>query len=295
MKKIEDYKKEYNSIEVPDELEFLTKKTIKQAKKNIQEEDRMNSKMNIFKKASIVAVMGVSLVLVGVNTSHNIANAFSEVPVVSNIIEVITFRNYDYDNENYVADIDVPNVEGLDNKELENSLNQKYIAEGKELFDNFTNEVKSMEEIEGGGHLAVTAGYDIVTDTDNIIVIKRFEDKVIASSDSKVQYDVIDKAKEIVITLPSLFKDDTYINIISDDIKEQMKEQMKEDESIVYFFEEDGFESIDKNQNFYINEDNKLIISFDKYEVAPGYMGVVEFEISTELIKNSLVGDNYIK
>jgi hypothetical protein len=57
----------------------------------------------------------------------------------------------------------------------------------------------------------------------------------------------------------------------------------------------DPFEKITANHNFYINQDNKLVISFDKYEVAPGYMGVVEFIIPTEILSGDLVGSEYIK
>jgi hypothetical protein len=39
------------------------------------------------------------------------------------------------------------------------------------------------------------------------------------------------------------------------------------------------FEKIKADQNFYLSSNHKLVISFDKYEVAPGYMGIVEFEI----------------
>jgi hypothetical protein len=46
--------------------------------------------------------------------------------------------------------------------------------------------------------------------------------------------------------------------------------------------------------NFYINEDGKLVISFNEYDVAPGFMGVVEFVIPTDLIKDLLVSDYYI-
>lgn len=36
------------------------------------------------------------------------------------------------------------------------------------------------------------------------------------------------------------------------------------------------------------------MISFDKYEVAPGYMGVVEFEIPTDVLQEDLVSMKYI-
>jgi hypothetical protein len=55
------------------------------------------------------------------------------------------------------------------------------------------------------------------------------------------------------------------------------------------------FDSIAKDQSFYINNEGKLVISFDKYEVAPGYMGVVEFIIPSNVIADALVSNVYIK
>ncbi len=81
-----------------------------------------------------------------------------------------------------------------------------------------------------------------------------------------------------------------------------MIEQNKADENKFYWVEGiekdinmDLFEKISKDQNFYINSEGKLVISFDKYEVAPGYMGVVEFVIPTEILSDSLVSNEYIK
>lgn len=55
------------------------------------------------------------------------------------------------------------------------------------------------------------------------------------------------------------------------------------------------FEKISKYQNFYINNESKLVICFDKYEIAPGYMGVQEFIIPAEIISDILVSSEYIK
>ena len=52
---------------------------------------------------------------------------------------------------------------------------------------------------------------------------------------------------------------------------------------------------ISPEQNFYITEQGKLVISFDVYEVAPGFMGLVTFEIPTELLQDVLMSNKYIK
>ena len=52
------------------------------------------------------------------------------------------------------------------------------------------------------------------------------------------------------------------------------------------FWEDELAGKIDKNQNFYINNNGEIVISFDEYEVAPGYMGVVEFTIPNSVINS---------
>ena len=48
-----------------------------------------------------------------------------------------------------------------------------------------------------------------------------------------------------------------------------------------YFHDEmiPGFESIEEDQDFYINEAGNPVLIFEKYEIAPGYMGQPEFEV----------------
>jgi hypothetical protein len=165
----------------------------------------------------------------------------------------------------------------------------------------FLADMGDMKE-KGGGHLGVDSGYVIKTDTDRILSVGRYVVNTIASSSTTFKYDTIDKKNEVLITLPSLFKDDSYVDIISENIKEQMIKRHEADDMMFYWVEgveEEGlvdlFEKISKEQSFYINSEGKLVISFDKYEVAPGYMGIQEFVIPTEVISEILVSDEYIK
>ena len=107
------------------------------------------------------------------------------------------------------------------------------------------------------------------------------------------QYDTIDKKHEVLVTLPSLFKDKSYIKVISENIKQQMKHE----EGKIYWLTEedmDPFKEIAENQSFYITKDHKFRIVFDKYKVAPGDTGNIEFKIPTDVILNLLFGKRYI-
>ena len=102
-----------------------------------------------------------------------------------------------------------------------------------------------------------------------------------------------------MITLKDLFHEGSdYKKRISDSIKEQMRAQMKKDSSKTYFLDDDqpewDFKQIKDDANFYISDNGELTFVFDKYEVAPGYMGLVEFSVPTEKLSD-IVKDGYLQ
>ena len=292
--KMKQLKKEYMDIPIPEELDFLVRKSLKDGGV------KRYKKSNKYKWIGGV-VASVFIFTAAINTNPAFANALSDIPVVGSIVKVLTFREYKLEKDTYSANIEVPAIEGLENKELQNSLNEKYLQENKKLYDEFIADIEDLEK-NGGGHMGVASGYEVKTDNDRILSVGRYVVNIVGSSSTTIQYDTIDKKNQILITLPSLFKDESYVDIISENIKEQMREQMKNDENKIYWVSDAGleepmeyFDRISKEQSFYINNDGKLVISFDKYEAAPGYMGVVEFVIPTEVISDILVGNEYIK
>ncbi|MBZ9685207.1 DUF3298 and DUF4163 domain-containing protein [Clostridium estertheticum] len=297
-KNIKELKKEYMEVPIPDELDFLVKKALKDSGAYKKKGNWATKGLGI---AAAAVILAVGITTVGVNTNQAFASTLSKVPILGSLIKVVTFREYNVNENTYKADIKVPSVKGLDNnKALENSLNEKYVTENKKLYEAFMADMEKLKKNEGG-HLGIKSGYEVKTDTDNILSIKRYSASTV-NSYSSTKYDTIDKKNQVLITLPSLFKDDSYVKIISDNIKKQMIQQNNADSSKHFWVEgiEKNpnlcvFKEISKEQNFYINSENKLVICFDKYEVAPGAMGSPEFVIATDIISNVLVGNEYIK
>ena len=286
------FRNEYENIEIPDELEFLVRTTIKEQEKKMKRKNIINK--------SVIAAAVAGVVFVGsINLSSEISYALSEVPVLGSIVRVLTFKTFELKDNNFDAQLKTPAIEGLDSK-LEAMLNEKYLDENQKLYDDFMKEIDEMKKADmDEAHMGIASGYEVKTDTDKLLVIGRYVVNTAGSSSTTIKYDTIEKQNKLLITLPSLFKDEAYIDIISENIKAQMKEQMK-DENNVYWLEDEmmgdeNFSKIDKNQSFYITKDNQLVIAFDKYEVAPGYMGNPEFIIPSELLKDALVSEEYIK
>ena len=95
----------------------------------------------------------------------------------------------------------------------------------------------------------------------------------------------IDLSKNKKLTLEDVLGED-YKTIANNSIIKQMKERAAENPDFVYWgvtdgkdSSFDGFVTVDENTKFYLNKDGKPVVYFDKYEVAPGFMGAQEFVI----------------
>ncbi|WML34488.1 RsiV family protein [Clostridium sp. OS1-26] len=296
--KLNQLKMDYMNIPIPKELDSLVQNTLDTIGVNTSK--RKNKYRSLGAVAASIAA-AVIILTAGINASPAFAQTLSEVPIGKSLVKVLTFKNYTINEDKFKANIKTPEITGLQNKSLEKYLNEKYLNENKKLYNQFMVDMKNLKQ-SGGGHLGVDSGYVVKTDTDRILSIGRCVVNTVGSSSTTLKYDTIDKKNEVMITLPSLFKDDRYIGAVSENIKEQMNEQYKADKDKFYWvagIEQKStmelFQQISSNQNFYINAENKLVISFNKYEVAPGYMGVVEFVIPTEVVSDILVSNEYIK
>jgi hypothetical protein len=291
---LKDLHKEYSEVPIPEQLDLIVNRSLKQS---LKERRKKRLKYKWFASVSVAAIV----FLIAINTSITVASALSAIPGVDRLIKVLTIKEYIVAEDNYDANIKVPAVTNMENKDLELGLNQKYLSENKALYEKFQSEIEQLKK-QGGGHLGLDTNYEVKTDNDRIFSIGRYVVETSGSSSEEVAFDTIDKVNQILITLPMLFKDEQYIERISQNIKAQMIAQMKADPDIVYWIPENGdevstdmFTSISKDQSFYINDDGKLVIVFNKYDIAPGSMGSVEFVIPTEVIAGDLVSQKYIQ
>lgn len=281
-RKMDDLRENYMNIKISDKLDDRVSQAIKKSKK-------INRRWINMKKSVIGVAASVAVVIGMLNVSPAFADALEEVPIVGNIIKLVVLKNYRVKDNNIEADINIAQIDGLKNKELQDNLNEEFMKEGKEAYENLLKEIPDI----GEGRKYVGMDYNIKSETDSILSIELSKLEIQASGYETRKHYVIDKEKQVVLTLPLIFKDKSYVDVISDNIKEQMRKQMKEDEGKIYFldseedFAEDDFKKIAENQDFYINSNNNLVICFDEYEVAPGYMGPVEFIIPKEIV-NSL-------
>lgn len=297
--KLEQMKQEYEQIEIPKELKGQVEEAIKKAK-----QDKRKRKVFTFipKTVGYGAVAAVLAITILSNSGEQVAYAMSKIPVIGAISKVVTFRTYENKEGTMEATINTPKVEG-DHESIKN-LNQKMEEYTETIKKQYEKDIKAMKEEYGdteNGHESVKTDYDILCDNEKLLSIRIHTIIEIGSSDSFSKCYTLDKQTGKILELSDLFQDGAdYVAVLSQNIKEQMQEQMKEDESKSYFLSEneiasESFQMIQKNQNFYIDETGKLNIFFNKYEVAPGYMGECVFQIPTSVIQKIIKNMDWMK
>ncbi len=297
--KIDGMKQEYEQIEVPEALKAQVEAGIRKGKRDTQK-----GSIRFFKGAATVAAAMVALVI-SVNVSPTIAHAMEEVPLLGTIVKVVNFSTYSdvQDDKNMEANVDIPQV-AVTNQDGEvlsdetDELNQEVKKYAGGIIKSYQSDVASIEDGENGNE-AVDSSYQVVTDNDRLFALRIDTSIVMAGSNQYTKIYNVDKKTGNTITLKDLFQEDSdYLNRISEEIEKQMKENMEKDSNLQYFLDKDvdgySFDGIKNDVNFYVNKDGKLTIVFDKYEVAPGYMGIVEFTIPTNVISD-IAKDGYLK
>ncbi|EGP5005720.1 DUF3298 domain-containing protein [Enterococcus faecium] len=244
----------------------------------------------------------VSLVIVMITTSSLLFNSqvrsFAEdLPILGSVIELILGERFTDQSEK--IDIQVPKIHTQNEKENKtiHGLNQKYFHEGQADFKKAEKEYGNLET----DHYQVLGDYQKIVDDDRFLVIERQITQTAADSHVEKRYDTIDKKNSVQLSLPLLFKDDTYLSVLTKEVKRQMAEQVKEDPSKYYWTEQDIQEgTIEKptlvtpTRSFYLNKEHQLVLTFSQYEIAPGYMGTPEFVIPKSVTKTILASENYL-
>ena len=308
---INELKKEYMDKEMSTQQVEDMKNAIEKAKK-----DQVKNQKIIVYRRWMATAAGFALALIILpNTSQTVAYAMSQIPVLGKLVEVVTFRDYQYEDERNIADVEVPELvmtpqeeepetvtkpvagealieeESMEQKEetLKKSM-EEINAEIQAITEPFIEEFKAnLEREEGYQSLGVKS--EVIHTTQNYFTLKMTCYTAEGSSSEWYYYYTIDLNTGERLQLADIFTEGSdYVTPISENIISQMREKMAEDEMNMYWLDDEieelNFKAIKEDQSFYLDADGNVVISFNEGDVAPMYMGVVEFTIPNEVISD---------
>lgn len=102
-------------------------RTIMEEAKMTEKKEKYNQKMI---RWSITAAAFIGAFVILLNTSSTVAYAMGQIPVFGQLIQVVTFRNFQYESDRSIAAIELAKIK-LDN-EIESNQMQKKIRKSNE-------------------------------------------------------------------------------------------------------------------------------------------------------------------
>lgn len=296
------------------ELPHMSERQIEEMKHKIEQAKQENRKQNnrnrfLVKTAACAAAVVAAFVILP-NTSQGVAHAMENIPLLGRLVEVVTFRDYQYESDRHMADIEVPEFvagdlmdtteEGMEGQgtEVPDTVQEnlkestaQINAEIQKITDGFIQEFEKNLEDEWG-YQDIMVKSEIMNTTQNYFTLKLICYQGAGSGAEWNYYYTLDLNSGERLQLKDLFREGTdYITPISENIITQMREQMAADEQIYYWVDDEdipewNFKQITDETAFYINEKGNIVISFNEGDVAPMYMGVVTFEIPDEVVED---------
>ena len=220
---------------------------------------------------------------IAVNASPDAAALLADIPVLGQVVRIFSFREYQDSQNGIELKLSSPHISGLGDSEAEERINTLFDEYADKIIAQYEADVAAVAGKEEG-HISISSSYSVPVDSDRQLTVAIDTTIIMASSQQCTTYYNIDKQTGELVPLSGLFKDGAdYVTVISDEIKRQMRAQMDADDDVYYWLDSDvedwNFTSIAQDQQYYVNENGELVISFDKYDIAPGYMGSVSFTI----------------
>ena len=293
MNPMEDAKKRYDEVPIPEELSKRVQWEVEKADRRRKAENASVRKRRRhlygWQKGLAAAAAAMAVFVTALNTSTVFAQSMGELPVIGAIAKVLTFRSYEMETEDSLQiSVDIPSIEmiaeGTGN--LAESVNEEILNMCEQYADEAAERAKEYRQafLDTGGteeewaahNIQIKVWYEVKAHTDRYLSVAVMGSENWTSAYSETRYYNFDLEKGRKVTQKELLGED-YAAIADASILSQIPE--KEAQSGLDYWEED-FTGVTEDTKFYINEAGNPVIVFGEYEIAPGAAGQPEFEIT---------------
>lgn len=292
MGRLEKMKERYDEIVIPEELNVRIGQEIMKSRKQ-QAEKNYASKRHKFRKVTLsmgaAAAAICILFMTALNTSPVFAKEAAQLPIIGGLARILTFRSYEMEKDDIAVSVEIPTIEMIaeDTGIAADEINQEILAQCNQYAEDAILRAEEYRTafLETGGtleewkehNIKITVNYEIKQQNDDYLsfVIRGTENWTSAYSEAK--YYNLDLNTGDFVTLEDMLGVD-YVELANKSIQEQIAKRQDAGETF-FTAEEGGFTGISEDAKFYINKKNRPVIVFEKYEIAPGASGEIEFEI----------------
>lgn len=271
----------YESTEIPQELPFTVAAAIRTG------ESRRRGAGRSAKRALAGVLAACACFILLVNTSAPFALAVADIPVLGDIARIFTVREFSLHDDTKLIDVRLPALENTGHTDLEQRVNTEITTR----MDAVLAEAKERARLDREAFLAtggkeedfipvnIDVNYEIKCQNERYLSFLLTTAETQANVYTTLTAYNLDLAAGRELTLADLLGPD-WVETANRAVRDGMAQAMAQDPQNAYFQGEDGFTSVSEDQKFYLNEAGNPVLLFEKYEIAPGYMGIQEFEVA---------------
>ena len=272
----------YEAAPVPEELNFAVAAAVRAG-------GRERKRRRVVRRSLATLASCCACFVLLVNVSPVFARAVYEMPVLGSLARVVTVTQYAIEDKDHLIDVRLPALENTGNTDLEQRINLEIQTRINGVLAEAEDRARQTREayMATGGveedfiPIIISVDYEIKCQNERCLSFILTKTETIASAYTEIYCYNIDLETGKELTLQDVLGPG-YREIANAAVRTEIDRRIRE-EGAGYFDGTDGvegFQSVTDGQLFYINEGGNPVVLFEKYEIAPGYMGTQEFEIA---------------
>lgn len=272
----------YQAQETPEELSLAVRAAIREG-------DRLRKHRRVLRRSLATALASCACFVLLVNGSPSFAQAVYEVPVLGSLARIFTVTEYTINDKERVIDVRLPALENTGYTDLEQKINQEISTRVQAVIDEAEARARETKEayVATGGDpddympVIIDVDYEVKCQNDQYLsfVINKTETRASAYTEFYTYNIDLETGKEL--TLRDLLGPN-WMETVNTQVEAEIARRAQDPDNIYWTEEQGGFQGIEEDQPFYLNENGLPVVVFEKYEIAPGSMGSQEFVIQPE-------------
>lgn len=269
----------YEETPLPEGLEFAVSRAIREGEKK-------RRGRRALRRSLMSTLAGCACFALLVNASPTFAQAVSEVPVLRDLARVFTAEEYSISDRERLIDVRLPALDLPDSTDLEQRINTEIRTRIEEVLQEAEDRARETRDayVATGGDpddfmpVIISVDYEVKCQNDQYLSFLLTKTETRATAYTEVYAYNIDLEAGREIDLKDLLSPD-WRQIVDQVVTDEIARQQTDPDKIYFEPGEGGFEGVRDDQPFYLDESGQPVVFFEKYEIAPGYMGMPEFTI----------------
>lgn len=208
--------------------------------------------------------------------SAGIYAAAPEEEIMKDEVQFVTISNDTYHLYGAEINVVIKHIEHVENKEVEKRINALIDQSIEDILTKQEQELKDVYQENHQIHTEIGLNLSDYYVDENLVSFSIDFLQIMASSFQEKTYHTIDLKTGDDYKLEHWLGKD-YAATVKNEVVRQIDLQNKENGSDLYFMDEVNKLTILPDQSYYINRDGQVVVTFPKYQIAPGYLGLPEF------------------